>query len=214
MAPSGEKPAWFLDWTGQACAIIASGPSAKRANTGALRGQLRVIAIKENVELCPWSDVLYGCDAAWWRNANGLPKFSGLKVSATGRIATRFPDIRIVQVADPSGDRLIFSPPGTVGSGGNSGFQALNLAVQFGARRVLLIGFDMTDQYGVHWYGRASGNGRSNPAEWNFKRWRAAFDTASVQLKTAGVQVLNASDLSVLTCFPKVTVEQALHEWT
>ncbi len=214
MAPSGEKPAWFLDWTGQACAIIASGPSAKRANITALRDQLRVIAIKENIELFPKADVLYGCDAAWWRNANGLPKFSGLKVSATGRIATRFPDIRIVQVADPSGDRLVFSPPGTVGSGGNSGFQALNLAVQFGARRVLLVGFDMTDQYGVHWYGRASGNGRSNPAEWNFKRWRAAFDTASVQLKTAGVQVLNASDLSVLTCFPKVTVEQALHEWT
>jgi len=214
MAPSGEKPAWFLDWTGEACAIIASGPSAKRANITALRDQLRVIAIKENIELFAKADVLYGCDAAWWRNANGMPKYGGLKVSATGRIATRFPDIRIVQVADPSGDRLIFSPPGTVGSGGNSGFQALNLAVQFGARRVLLIGFDMTDHYGVHWYGRASGNGRSNPAEWNFKRWRAAFDTASVQLKTAGVQVLNASDLSVLTCFPKVTVEQALHEWT
>jgi hypothetical protein len=121
--------------------------------------------------------------------------------------------MHIVPVQDPSCDRLVLAPLGTVGSGGNSGFQALNLAVQFGARRVLLVGFDMTDHFGVHWYGRASGNGRSNPAEWNFKRWRAAFAIASVQLKTAGVQVLNASDLSVLTCFPKVTLEQALNEW-
>jgi hypothetical protein len=212
MARSGE-PAWFLDWSNEACAIVASGPSAKRVSIGALRGKLRVIAIKECVELCPWADVVYGCDAAWWRNALGLPKFTGLKVSATPRITTRFPDIEILKIPDPSSDRLALTTPGSVGSGGNSGFQALNLAVQFGARRVLLIGFDMTDRYGVHWYGRANGNGRSNPAEWNFKRWRAGFDTASVQLKTAGVQVLNASDLSALTCFPKVTLEQVLHEW-
>jgi hypothetical protein len=206
------RPAWFLDWTGKACAIVASGPSTKRVKVDALQGQMRVIAIKENVELAPWADVLYGCDAAWWRNANGLPNYTGLKVCATGRLTSRFPDIHVVQVKDPSCDRLVLTEP-AVGSGGNSGFQALNLAVLFGARRVLLIGFDMTDQFGVHWYGRANGNGRSNPAEWNFKRWRAAFVTASVQLKAAGVQVLNASDLSVLTCFPKVKLEEALHEW-
>jgi hypothetical protein len=214
MGNGGEPPPWFLDWTGEACAIVASGPSTKRVNVGALRGQLRVIAIKENVELCPWADMVYGCDAAWWRNANGVPTYAGLKVSATGRVTNRFPDIRIVQVADPSGDKLVLAPPGTIGSGGNSGFQALNLAVQFGARRVLLIGFDMTDHYGVHWYGRANGNGRSNPAEWNFRRWRTAFDTAAVQLQAAGVEVLNASEFSVLACFPKITMEQALAKWT
>lgn len=213
MARSTERPAWFLDWTGEACAIVASGPSTKRVNVAALRGQMRLIAIKENIDLCPWADVCYGCDAAWWRNANGLPKYAGLKVSATNRVTTRFPDIHIIGISDPSGDKLVLAPPGVVGSGGNSGFQALNLAVQFGARRILLVGFDMTDHYGVHWYGRANGNGRSNPAEWNFKRWRAAFATASVQLTAAGVQVLNCSDLSVLTCFPKLTLEQALHEW-
>jgi hypothetical protein len=208
------RPSWFPDWTGEACAIVASGPSAKRANTGALRGKLRVIAIKENIELCPWADVVYGCDAAWWRNGNGMPKFPGLKVCASGRVTARFPDIHIVAVQDPSYDKLVLLKHGCVGSGGNSGFQALNLAVQFGANRVLLIGFDMTDRYGVHWFGRSSGNGRANPGDWNFRRWRAAFDVASVQLKTAGVQVLNASELSVLTCFPKISVEQALLEWT
>jgi hypothetical protein len=206
-------PPWFVDWTGEDCAIIASGPSTKRVDVAALRGKMRVIAIKENIELFPWADVLYGCDAAWWRNANGMPKFTGLKVSATPRVTMRFPDIQIIGIADPSGDKLVLTKPGIVGSGGNSGFQALNLAVQFGAKRILLVGFDMSDHYGVHWYGRANGNGRSNPAEWNFRRWRAAFGFAAEQLKTVGVQVLNASELSVLTCFPKTTLEQALLEW-
>lgn len=214
VSASATAPDWYPDWTGEACAIIASGPSTKRVDVSLLRGTaVRVIAIKENSQLCPWADVVYGCDAAWWRNENGLPKFTGLKVTATGRLTSRFPDIRVVQVADPSGDKLVLKPPGTVGSGGNSGFQALNLAVQFGVRHVLLIGFDMTDQFGVHWYGRANGNGRSNPSEWNFKRWRAAFTGAAVQLKLAGVRVFNCSEQSVLTCFPKITLDQALQEW-
>ena len=208
------RPAWFPNWTGQACAIVASGPSTKRVKVGELRDKMRVIAIKENSELCPWADVVYGCDAAWWRNCNGLPKFTGVKISASGRVTSRFPDIHIADVRDPSHDKIVFSPPGVIGCGGNSGFQALNLAVQFGAKRILLIGFDMSDQFGVHWYGRSSGNGRSNPAEWNFKRWRAAFCAGAVQLQNAGIEVLNASDLSVLTCFPKVSLQQALHEWT
>jgi len=209
----GIKPPWFLDWSGEVCAIVASGPSTKRVNVAALRGKLRVIAIKENVELCPWADVVYGCDAAWWRNGNGFPKYAGLKVCATGRLTSRFPDIRVIGISDPSSDKLVLAEKGKVGSGGNSGFQALNMAVQFGARRILLIGYDMNDHYGVHWYGRAQGNGRSNPAEWNFRRWRQAFATAAVQLQQAGVEVLNASEFSVLTCFPKVTLDEALAKW-
>ena len=39
-------------------------------------------------------------------------------------------------------NRMLFGETGTVGWGGNSGFQAINLALQFGAARLLLVGFD------------------------------------------------------------------------
>ena len=207
------RPDWFSDWTGEACAIIASGPSVKLTDVSVLKDRLRVIAIKENVQLCPWADVVYGCDAAWWRNVDGLPDYRGLKVTATPRLHEKFPDVHLAQITDPSCDALMLSKPGVIGSGGNSGFQALNLAVQFGAARILLIGFDMSDANGTHWYGPAEGKGRSNPGEWNFRRWRAAFGTASGQLKLAGVQVLNVSEQSALTCFPKLPLDQALAEW-
>lgn len=175
---------------------------------------MRVIAIKENSQLAPWAEVVYGCDRAWWVNENGLPKYKGLKISVTGTLTTRFPDIRIAKII-PHNDHLLLEEKdlGTIGSGGNSGFQAFNLALQFGCKRVLLVGFDMSDEFGVHWYGRNKGNGRTNPGSWNFGRWRKSFDKAALQLKSTGIEVWNASDLTSLKCFPKVTFEQALEKW-
>lgn len=210
-----SKPVWFLDWSGLSCAIIASGPSVRKADVQALEGRIKVIAIKRNVELAPFADAVYGCDAAWWRNSSGLPRYRGLKVSATPRgLSEGYPDIRFVQV-EAHLDRILTLTPGVIGSGGNSGFQALNLAIQFGATRILLIGFDAGAKLStrVHWYGRNSGTGQSNPDELNFRRWRKAFEDASEDLDRLGVVVINASDETALTCFARASVADALEAW-
>lgn len=205
---ASRKPDWFPDWRGEACAIVASGPSTKKVDYRSLESRVRTIAIKENIEICPWAEVVYGCDQAWWRNAMGLPNYRGLKIA----YKSAFSSVRTINV-DGKSDRILTADPGHVGGGGNSGFQALNLAIQFGAARILLLGFDMSDRHGVHWFGRSQGDGRSQPAEWNFKRWRIAFNVAACQMQGLGVQVLNASPLTSLTCFPKTTIEFALKEW-
>lgn len=175
-------------------------------NVAALRGRCKVLAVKECHELAPWADVVYGCDASFWRNCQGLPKFPGLRVSYSGR----HDGVRLIQI-DVKADRLLMTPPGVIGSGGNSGFQALNLAVQWGARRIVLLGYDMSDVYGQHWYGPSNGQGRTNPGEWNFKRWRKAFAVAAEQRHALGLQIINASPLTSLDCFPVTkTVEEAL----
>jgi hypothetical protein len=102
--------------------------------------------------------------------------------------------------------------PGTIGAGGNSGYQALNLAVQWGARKIILIGFDMTDRSGVHWYGRNRWIGANNPDQSNFKRWIAAFEKAAPVLRDMGVSVVNVSRDSALGCFPKMALDDALAE--
>lgn len=209
------KPGWYLNWSGFAAAIIASGPSAKKANISALRDYMPVVAIKENVELAPWADVVYGCDAAWWKKRQGLPEFKGLKVSWRGDNAQRpapYPDIKLVDIPRTSDD-LIFDPCGKLGAGGNSGFQAVNLAIQFGAKYLLLIGFDMHDRSGAHWYGRNNWPQGNNPTEDNFRRWRRAFEMAAPKLRDHGIQVFNSSDISALKCFEKRSVESALSHW-
>lgn len=109
-------------------------------------------------------------------------------------------------------DRLLLDEAGRIGSGGNSGFQALNIAVQLGADRLILVGFDMNDSAPVHWYGRNRWPMANNPNAQNFRRWRDAFGTAAAQLQAMGVRVINASPKSALTCFPVTSLDEALRE--
>lgn len=100
-----------------------------------------------------------------------------------------------------------------MGGGGNSGFQALNLVIQWGARRIILIGFDMTDSSGVHWYGRNRWPQSSNPNTAAFRGWIATFERSVAVLREIGADVVNCSPHSALTCFPKMSIEEALAAW-
>lgn len=200
------------DWTGRAVAIIASGPSAKIAGVEHLQGRITTLAIKRNVELAPWSEAVYGCDFPWWRSVRGLPDFDGWRFAYDARACDQF-GVQAVKIPDPKCDRLLFGETGAVGAGGNSGFQATNLAVQFGAKRILLIGFDATDRGGVHWYGRNGWAGGNNPSEHNFRRWKTALEAAEPDLRARGVEVVNASLQSAIQAYRKVGVTETLKAW-
>lgn len=208
------RPSWWLDWRGECVAIIASGPSAKNANIEALRNRIHVIAIKKSVELCPWADVVYGCDAAWWQNdAKGLPNFDGLKLCYAPEVCKAFKDVYRFDIKKTT-HNILTDQPGVIGSGGNSGFQALNIAVQFGATGIILIGFDMNSRdSSLHWYGHNKWLGSSNPIEFNFRLWRRSFADAVPKLAKMGVDVVNTSPNSELAGFRRATVEEALAGW-
>ncbi len=201
------------NWSGDVAAIVASGPSAKTANVGLLKGRARVIAIKKSVELVPFADVVYGCDAPWWRSVQGLMKFQGLKLAYDRGVCGSEYGIRKVEIPEPASNDLLFGETGRIGAGGNSGFQALNLALQFGAERILLIGFDMHGRSGEHWYGRNNWSMCSNPTEDNYWRWRKAFERAAPVIAARGAEVINTSTISDLNCFPKLSIERALQSW-
>jgi len=163
------------------------------------------------VRLCPFAEVVYGCDGPWWKNARGLPGFAGTKLAHDTAVCATFRDIHKIEVVDH--DRMLFEAPGVVGSGGNSGFQALNLAAQFGANRILLIGFDMHAADGVHWYGPNRGPNMRNPLDHNYASWRAALDKQAGVLRAMDIEIVNASPHSALTCFAHKPVEAALAAW-
>lgn len=111
-------------------------------------------------------------------------------------------------------DALLVGEAGRIGAGsrysvGNSGFHALNLAVQFGARRIVLVGFDMRLDHGVHWHGRHP-PGMNNPSDGMMAHWRRALDKAPATLARLGVEVVNASGISALTAFRKVPLLEAI----
>lgn len=155
--------------------------------------------------------MVYGCDGPWWRSRKGLPEFSGVKLAHDPAVCADYRDVHRVGILEQ--DRMLFEDAGVVGSGGNSGFQALNLAAQFGATRILLIGFDMHTGAGLHWYGRNAWHAANNPKDGLLMRWRDAFTTQAPLLTAMGIEVINASPDSAMRCFPYKPLEQAIEDW-
>ena len=105
-------------------------------------------------------------------------------------------------------DRLSLVP-GTVGWAGNGGFHALNLAAQMAPRRILLVGFDMRTDRGLHWHGPHPA-GLNNPKAQSAERWRVCTDAAAGALARLGVEVINCSAVSALTAYPKMDFMEAI----
>lgn len=201
------KPDWWPDWEGQICVIVASGPSAAEAKVEQARGRAKVIAINSSIRLAPWADALYGADYAWWRSVNGMQDFPGLRITADRRAAAEWELARVE--ARQGDDRIVLDPLGTVGWGSNSGFHVLNLAVQFRCRRIILVGFDMRLDRGVHWHGPHP-RGLNNPRVSIVGRWRRAIDGAAKIIAGLGIEVVNASPVSALEAYPKMTLSEAI----
>lgn len=210
--PTSASPNW-PNWNGKTVAIIASGPSVKKADVELLKDRMAVLAIKRSVELAPWADAVYGCDGPWWKSVRGLPTYTGPKFAYDPKACGDFGLTKVSIPNHGTSNELLFDEVGTVGGGGSSGFQALNLAVQFGAVRVLLLGFDCQGRSGIHWYGRNTWDRAGNPGDLQFRRWTAAFKIAAEQLAQRGVEVINASPITDLKAFPRRGVADTLKAW-
>lgn len=90
---------------------------------------------------------------------------------------------------------------------GNSGTMAIAIAINRGAARVVLLGYDCQKTGGkVHWHGdhqHQLGNAGSMPT------WATKF--AALQKTLGGkAQIINATRSTALRCFERQTLEQAL----
>jgi len=216
--PAGATPpSWWQDWRGECAAIIGAGPSTKNAGVEKLKDRIHVIAINESHRLCPWADILYSCDADWWQlRAREVKDFQGIRLTLDDPVQAHkvvgIDKLKIPQTHNLWVNDFLFDKPGVVGSGGNSGFQMVNLAAQFGATGIALVGFDMRIDSGAHWHGRHPSPLR-NPDDGIFYVWRKALDGQAPKLTARGIDVVNCSPVSALTAFPKMTIEQMLERW-
>ncbi len=189
---------------------FAGGPSLTRADVdycrdhGAQHGPFAAIAVNNAFQLAPWADVLYAADRKWWHWFKGAPDFRGLKFALEPG-AERWSGVTVLKNTGYDGLEL---DPGGLRTGGNSGYQAINLAIHLGAARILLLGYDLTlgPKGETHWHGpHPDGGVRFNP-----ERWVPNFETLLAPLKALGVKVINCSRRTMLTCFPQQPIHEAL----
>lgn len=159
--------------------------------------------------LVPDADLLYACDARWWDHHGGVREFTGEKWTqdkAGGETCAARHGLNVVRSVNGAVPSF---EPDHIAQGKNSGFQAVNLAALLGARRIVLVGFDMglAEDGRRHFFGDHPGR-MNQPSP--YKSFIRAFDEAAPHYAARGVEVLNASRRSALACFPRVPLESIL----
>lgn len=184
---------------------LGGGPSLHAEDIDACRHRATVIAVNDAWRLAPWAAALIASDAAWWAHHQGVPGFSGLKYCVEPS-AARWPG---VQVLRNTGDDGLERDPTGLRTGRNTGAAAVNLAVHFGAARVLLLGYDMeaADEAHSHWFGAHKAPLRGGSP---YALFREMFAKMVEPLQAAGVEVINCSRHTALTCFPRQPLAEAL----
>lgn len=90
-----------------------------------------------------------------------------------------------------------------INSGGNSGYQAINLAVNLGFNQIILLGYDMTG-VGTHFFGEHTAKGLQKNT--NYSSFRSEFSTIKPELR--GAEIINCSRKSSLNCFIRDDLEK------
>ena len=195
------------DWPGETVVVIATGPSLTAEDVDYCRGKARVIAINDAIRLAPWADALYATDAKWWNWHRGVPDYTGPKWSMNhsqwGRTRALYTDVQLLR---NTGHACLEHDPTGLRNGRNSGFAAINLAVHYGAGRIILLGYDMQKRGGKsHFFGEHPQKS-SSP----YPQFRAAFETLVKPLAKMRIPIVNCSRNSVLICFPKAELRDTL----
>lgn len=186
---------------------VGGGPSLHQSEVERCR-DFYVIAINNAVRLAPWADMCLGGDRKWWDWNHGLPDFRGRKVTASRQAHCKYEDVEFLEPVDVEGFE---SEWGKVSTGGNSGYVAIQIAVQLGFRQIVLLGYDFqpssTGQH--HWHEPHPSN-----AHPNYDLCLRRFDGMIRPLIKLGVEVINCSSRSALRCFPCRTLTAALSHFT
>jgi hypothetical protein len=204
------QPSKLLDWAGQTCVVLASGPSLTDEQLAAVAdAHVRVITVNSTVFKYPVDpDVVYAGDFMWWK-VNGrdakMRTFGGADRWTCDRTAAERYGLNWVKGVNALG--LGRGPH--IHTNGNSLAQAINLAYLFGCRRILLLGADMKlgPNGERHWH-------PDHPSPLmqgqDFSGWLFKFNHLAVDLKKESCEVVNCSPGSAMTCFPMSTIEKEL----
>lgn len=204
---------------------IASGSSlcqeqidvlGKAKNTE--NNNIKVIAVNDNWQ---WkykekfiSDHLYAADTSWWSmylSKINKEEFYGYKWVPIKKDFAAKHGINFIECdhtkkgLDGTRKRTQNQKP-KINCGNHSGFQAINLAYVLGAKRIILIGYDMgvfkETSKQLHWFGDHPKGLRNTSSR--FEVWLRNYEKLADDLSKNSVEVFNCSKRSAIKEFPIV----------
>lgn len=181
-------------WKGQTVVVIGSGPSLTAEDCALVeKSGLTTIAVNNAWKAARFCHALYAGDLAWWRHYGAEVDIDAEKYTLSQNAAQVFG---------------INRHKSKLGAGYNSGLLAVEMAMAFGAARVLLLGFDCSVANGIHFDGVHQKT--PNPDRGRCEKWKGYFSRlADTRPKT---QIINCSRYTEIDVFERQPLEVALCE--
>jgi hypothetical protein len=184
-----------------------------------------IIAINVAYLIGTWIDmVFFGDNRLYITHRENLAQFPGLKVACNPKLRSpryqREENIKYVP-RDKQHKLGISDNPCTVSWNHNSGAAAISVAANMGARRIILLGFDMklSEDGKQHWHSlyrvrRMKGRNevKAPLIHLPFKRHLRCFPHIAKDARRRGIEIINASPDSAIENFRKLSVNQILSE--
>jgi hypothetical protein len=199
-------------WDDKPVAIVNGGPSLLGFDFEQLRGA-HVVAVKGRIFDIPWADAGFGLDTPRfieWRD-----KLSDVQC----RVYWAVPEDQLANTGPSPSKNITFlrrldgqsvsEDPGSIYSGGTSGFGAMQVCIHKRARSIVLFGFDYDGSSHATETGPHNQKRREQDAV-NWLRWAEHFRVYVEPLQAHGINVVNACPQSSIPCFQKVTLEDGV----
>lgn len=179
-----------------------------------------VIGINVAFLIGDWIDMVFFGDSKFFHQyKEKLARFPGMRVTCNPGLKG-IPWVKWL-ARDIRHSFGIGSTPDMVSWNSNSGAAAISVAAHAGAKRIILLGFDM--KQGVdkskHWHrlyqpiitpAEAKRKGVILHQRMPFDRHLKCFPTIAKEAAERGIEILNASPDSAITVFPKYSVKELL----
>lgn len=219
-------------WKDGACIIIGGGPSilkqfnipdslvqevySGKRDVSAYSPYLslihdeHIIAVNMAMKLGNWVDVLFFGDRSFWQtHKSEILKFNGLRVSCDWKNNLNDPRVKVL-TKNPTHRQGITFKPGLISWNFNSGAAAINLAIQFGAKKIILLGFDMEldANNNQHWHKYYTSSLKT--VGQTMARHLKGFPIIAQDIKGKGIEIINCSPDSKIDCFRKANIWEVL----
>lgn len=203
-------------YPGETIVVLGGGPSLKSLDFSLLRGR-RVIAVNCAFRLGKWDACFFGDRAFVQRTAPDLKDWPGLVVTrAEEYLLTPWVKVLKQKIEYRPGNDWPFdvdgitTDPTEICWNRSSGGAAINLAVHFGAGKIILLGFDMQTVDNQHnWHNFYSDNDVQAHTD-DYRKFTGPMEAVARDLDKLGIPCINATPGSALGAFPITTPEEAL----
>lgn len=175
---------------GKTVICVGGGPSLTLEDCAAAKASgLPIIAVNTSWQKVRSAEIIFAGDQAWWDFNIATIDIPAEKWTCNHSASFKH-SINLFRCKDRHW---------------NSGLRAIQLAEVEGATTVILLGYDCSIKKGTHHHGLHLKT--SNPTAAVCSSWKEQFATLA---RNTGVEIINCSRDTILSCFPRSTLEEAL----